>query len=278
MKSEYEFDFSTDGFRFSKSHSFTGTTEKHSAWPSYVGDCSKLKVEFKIVPDLDEERPIDPKATQTGKLYVTFPFRSDGVDDFISHIVITFAHQINFNNSGFFDIDLGTYFAELIPETEEEKEELGDRPHFGRLSLTEVIPDPTFDSKAFTKRSSNLDMALVALYNHATKETNIIDRFLSLFKVLEDFAYKGSGKTASNVFKKNGIIREKYLSSFVDTVNIEPYEEFVDSIIKIRNECAHFKRKSNFGFEVQDIRLKEVKEKYVPILQYIAYELITHGN
>jgi len=172
----------------------------------------------------------------------------------------------------------GLVKGEFVPETAAEIEKLGEKKYFARVQLVEVLPVPEFDGSILGKLSSS---PLIEQYNVADRAQSQIDRFLGLFKILEDcygpknshFKLADALKTSQELFTlaSNLRIRDKNTGVVTDLSDKKSYDELMVKLVKMRHECAHLSRSKNFGITHGDFRIKSWLEPLLPALRALAF-------
>lgn len=277
MKTEFEFYFSTHGFFFEKDHKFLCTLGDENKPLDLIDGLKKLTFEFRMVRDTQRN---ETYATQIGSLFLTIPLSSENAEKIIFHLLHLVVQQVNFNNEGTFEVSTAWYRGESIPETEEEKLEIGDRPYFIRMNLVECPMEPKFDSSQFVNRVSQtqMDFVLIQQHNHAAQTKHPIDRYLAYYKIIEDTFSTTTNIPAKTMLSRSSMLKGVYKSAFYPPRSNKKYQNFISEIVDIRDKCSHLKRSSNFGYITNDERIQTEVEKYIDLMHYITYRLITKNN
>lgn len=277
LKTEFEFYFSTHGFFFEKDHKFLCTLGDENKPLELIEGLKKLIFEFQIVRDTQKN---ETDATQIGSLFLTIPLSSENAEKIIFHLLHVVVQQINFNNEGTFEVSTAWYRGKSIPESEEEKLEIGDRPYFIRINLVECSMESKFDSSQFVNRVSQtqMDLVLIQQHNHAVQAKHPIDKYLSYYKIIEDICSTKKRTKAKELVGNNVLLKTIYTAAFNPPKSNEEYVDFVSIIVDIRDKCSHLKRDSNFGYIITDERIQTEVEKYIDLMHYITYQLITKNN
>ncbi len=281
MKTEFEFYFSTHGFFFEKDHKFLCTLGEENKPLDLIDGLKKLTFEFRMVRDAQKN---ETDATQIGSLFLTLPLSSENAEKIIFHLLHLVVQQVNFNNEGTFEVSTAWYRGESIPETEEEKLEIGDRPYFIRINLVECSMESKFDSSQFVNRVSQtqMDFVLIQQHNHAAQAKHPIDKYLSYYKIIEDICSTGNSTkkriTAKELLRNNVPLQGIHNFAFNPPKSNEEYGNFVSIIVDIRDKCSHLKRDSDFGYIITDERIQTEVEKYIDFMHYITYQLIMKND
>jgi hypothetical protein len=277
LKTEFEFYFSTHGFFFEKDHKFLCTLGNENKPLDLIDGLKKLTFEFRMVRDTQKN---ETDATQIGSLFLTIPLSSENAKKIIFHLLHLVVQQVNFNNEGTFEVSTAWYRGESIPETEEERLEIGDRPYFIQMNLVECSMEPAFDSSQFVNRVSQtqMDFVLIQQHNHAAQAKHSIDKYLSYYKIIEDICSTKKKTGAKELLRNNVLLKEIYTTAFNPPKSNEEYVDFVSIIVDIRDNCSHLKRDSDFGYIITDERIQTEVETYIDLMHYITYRLITKNN
>ena len=277
MQTEFKFLFHTYDFLFEKELKFNGSIGESNSPISQKGALEGLNFFARIIPENNNN---NHKSTQSGALFVKVPFNKEHAEEIILELVHLITQKINFNNAGKFEVLAGMYTGERIPETDEEKAYVGDKPCFAHMSLIEDIGDPIFDKKQFFDQTSNAstDLTLIQQHNHASQAKHPIDKFVSYYKIIEDLLFCKKRTTAKELLRNNILLREAYQSAFDELQSDEDYLNFVESIVDIRHKCSHLKRSNNFGYIINDSRIESEVETQLGIMHYITYQLIIENG
>jgi len=176
-------------------------------------------------------------------------------------------------------INYGLVMGQLLPDTPEEVAQLGDRPYFATARLVEMRPPPTFDGSEFDILSTS---PLIKQFNAAVSATNPIDKFLGLFKILEDLYGPSSKKiTLAEALKASNDLLQISQKNFHKTENgidrpmtQDDFNELIDNLVKTRHECAHLRSSKNFGITHGHPRTSSEVEPLNVLLRDLAHEAI----
>lgn len=268
MKTEWQYRFETTEFIFEKEHKFIGSNKGELDFG--FGEISNLNFEARISPE--QETDYRPGVIQSGSIYITLGMgmeEAHPVADFLIHQIV---ERIAFI-SGKISI-VGIVYCERIPETPEEVEIVGDKPHAAFLQLEEVIDDSSsFDSKQFQGLSGkSLDVRLLSQFNDACNEPSTVYQFIGLYQILESL-YSGSKEYIpgiKKVFKSSKQLR----NNFEKTFEHGEFDNFIEEIVDIRHNCAHLRLEAGFGYAPNDPRIKEQVEPYVGPIKELCYVCI----
>lgn len=276
MQTQFKFHYATYDFIFEKEHRFECEVgDSATPYNSKYG-LESLKFVFRIKPEKHNNKP---SPAQTGSLLIRIPLSKDPAEEIILHLLHIVVEQINFNNTGKFEVAGGLYTGERIPETEEEKEYVGDKPFFAKLNLVEHVDSPVFNPTKFASQVTqpSMDMVLIKQHNHAAQTSHPIDKFVSYYKIIEDLLYTKSNSKAKTLLNNSELLKTAYMSAFdITKTNIE-YFDFVSKIIDIRHNCSHLKRDSDFGYVINDARIESEVETQLDLMHYITYQLIINN-
>jgi hypothetical protein len=242
------------GFRFEKEHEFRLT-------PLAQGSAIAPEHEFTdIVITPDDSRSL-PGIDQVGDVRITAHGGPEESRDLALSSARYLANRLTLEQ-GDFRLRIVVLMWKRIPETDAEATEIGDHPYGAQLSIQEIVPTPVYepDERAEGKRAD--DPRLLAQFAAARRLSEPVSQFLGLYRILESVCHAGDGQSARNAF-----LNHLFLGDVFDSMETgEPYEEFVKSIVKVRNECAHLRLDSGFGFAPDDPRIRHM---IVPRLQVL---------
>jgi hypothetical protein len=162
-------------------------------------------------------------------------------------------------------INGGLVSNQLLPETPEEEAEVGDGPCSLFLRLRTVPEKTPFDGGLLEKVTNN---ALLRQFNAANDAKNPIDRFIGLFKILEDLY---GGRPIKKALCDSKELREIALDCLKtshggDTtvqITVPEFEKLLAEFVSTRHQCAHLRSSVGFGISYSDIR---VQGTVVPLL------------
>ena len=261
MKTVWTFYFKTHGFVFENDYKFKGNVLIKAK--RQVD--KKIEFDLFIEPEKEKERNI--YFDQAGKISITIPFDKDESKKYIDLIIFQVSQKISYD-FGNMEIDGGLVTGEQIPETEEEKEMLGDNTCFAEANI-EILDKLTVSNpKIMNHNKKNIE--LMSQYNHATKLKSIIEKYTALFKVLENIYSKNVPRERIRSTLNNDDLFEMYREAFIEseTVDRRKYIEFVDKIVDIRHKCSHLKNQHQFGYLPYD---KELETEVKPIIEKLQH-------
>lgn len=215
---------------------------------------------------------------QTGELKITLPGPQEQTEGLAYWLGRRIVQQISFTQQAEMRIHYGLVGGELVPETPEEIAELGENRYFAKVQLVEAPPVPEFDGDRLSNLSNN---PLVIQFNVADRAENAIDRFLGLFKILED----RYGPNKPNVKLADALRSSKELFDLASTLLVvdnktgvetklsekKEYDDLVVKLVKMRHECAHLLSGKKFGVPYGDSRVKTEVEPLLPALSALAF-------
>jgi len=284
MKIRWIFQFEYEDINFEKTHKFkVGISKEHA-------EAFGLAAQ-----EIEADLTIEPKEKsnlirQRGEINLILPGRQE-TKDLAYSIIDSTANQITFTQ-GKLSIIWSFVANELLPETPEEIEEVGDKPFSYTLGFQEVPDKKTFDG-SFTKVVSN---PLIQQFNAADNAQNSIDSFIGFFKILEDL-YGSTplkprfikptkkGKKQKQDLKPSLKSSDELNQIALDNIKMEEngivrpisqaeIETLLDKLVDTRHQCAHLKSSKGFGITYGDNRVHtEVKPLLEP-LRILAFEAV----
>jgi methylamine utilization protein MauJ len=232
-----------------------------------------------IEPDSE---PRFKSSGQTGVLKITLPGDMDQTKDLAYLTAIRASDHISFLN-GELKLLGGLVQGEHLPETPEEAEQLGENRHFCIVQFVEAPLPGAFDESSFTQITSN-QATRVAMrqYNASLKAENPIDRFLGLFRIIEDiYGPKSKDEALAKVLKESRELLEiaRQNLKFVEANGHREFTEadyprLVEDLVRIRHNCAHLRTFKNFGIPHGDPRVRAEVEPIIGPLDTLAYQAI----
>jgi hypothetical protein len=274
MRARWEFFIECTGIRFERVHKFEAQISEEQA-EGFGLPAKEFTALITIEPD---EESYNPAIEQTGLLKITLPGNKEQTKNLAYWMSRQIARQITFSQ-GEVKVVYGLVMGEHLPDTPEEEEQVAEGPYFAEARLVEVLPTPSFDGSSLQKLATH---PLIGQFNAADKAKNPIDRFLGLFKILEDLY----GPTAKNVkvadaLKSSGEllqIAQKHLHVAEDgaarPLTQDDFSGLVDRLVRARHECAHLRSSKGFGVTHDDPRVATEIEPLTGPLRDLAYEAI----
>lgn len=267
MRSEWEFQFSTHGFRFNREYRYKIKIEDKIS----IGQREPESIEptVRIVPS--DQEPF-PDADQIGSMHILLPYSPEESRELSFFCATTFAERISFTH-GDFRIFGGLIFCKRIPETAEEVVEVRDSPYAVEMSLAEETPPNDFNPEAL-QESPNLAnrLPLIAQFNEARRIQQHIAKFVSFFKIIESLTHtKSESRYLKAVLVESRELRRIYhgLNASID------FDSFIERAVSARHNCAHLKMNKEFGYTPLDSAVKNEVAPLLPILEALAYMCIT---
>lgn len=274
MRARWDFFFECTGIRFERVHRFEAqVSEEHAK--TFGLPVREFTALITVEPD---EVSYNPVIEQTGHLKITLPGNKEQTKHLAYWLSRQVARQITFSQ-GEIKVVYGLIMGEHLPDTPEEAERLGETPYFAEAHLVEVLPTPSFDGSSFQKLATH---PLIEQFNVANKSKNPIDRFLGLFRILEDLY----GPTARKVTLAEALkastelfqIAQKHLHVTDDQgareLTQDDFSRFVDKLVHARHECAHLRSSTGFGIPHGDPRVTTAVEPLTGPLRDLTYEAI----
>lgn len=268
MKTEWQYRFKTTDFIFEKEHKYIGSNDGELDFG--FGEIPNLEFEVRISPE--QETDCRPGVLQSGSIFITLGMGLEEARPVADFLVRQIVERIAFT-SGNISI-WGSIYCELLPETPEEVESVGDKPHTVFMHLEEVIDNSSsFDSKQFQELSEKpLDVRLLSQFNDACNEPSTVYQFIGFYRILESL-YSGSKeyvRSMKKVFKSSKQLRMIFEKAFEQG----EFDNFIEEIVDIRHECSHLRLEAGFGYAPNDPRIKERVEPYIGPIKNLCYACI----
>jgi hypothetical protein len=257
----------------------TGTITVKEAGDLKTEDVRDLEIQIRLVPSAKESQDTHKKEDW---LEIEMPGAPEKYYPFAQQFAIEAAEKLAF----FYPklrIGGGYSEAERIPESEEERTQIGDKRFLVQMSLREVDGPFPIDREHLSLLSFMAGLERVLRqYVSARDAKNSIDGYLGMFKVLETLFYRGKGHTAE-VLKKNQELREILRCSYRmrrsdDESWAEPDDESIDAMVsdmvQIRDRCAHLRGHNAFGYAPGDTAVFREVDPALGILSGAAREAI----
>lgn len=274
MRVRWEFFIDCTGIRFERIHKFEAKVSREHA-EAFGLPGREFDALITIEPDKESYNPL---VEQTGKLRIILPGNNKETKKAAFWLAQNAARQITFSQ-GEMKVIYGLIMGEHLPDTPEEAEQLGDTLFFAEAHLVEVIPTPTFDGSALQRIPNN---PLIEQFNAANQAKNPIDKFLGLFRILEDLYGLTTKKITLAEALKASVelfqISQKHLQ-FADNgstrqLTHSDFSQLVDRLVHARHECAHLRSSKGFGITHGDPRVRVEIEPLIGPLGKLAYEAI----
>jgi hypothetical protein len=234
-----------------------------------------MNVLIEIEPSITE----DPNRFPDGELCITLPGEPDE-SVFMARILAHSLAEHLFFFYGDFKIAGGMQSAERIPENDEEAKLIGDDKYWVQLNLEEVPPPTKFDRKILSLFPSSLTFQrTIQQYNIAKESKNPIDQFLGMFKVIETQFHIGKKKARETLMKSSNFcnlvrknIKLKKATGKVIPMSEGELTQFVNTLICIRDKCAHLREHNQFGYAPYDPEVFEEVKPYGDLIESLARE------
>ena len=275
MKTKWQYFFETNDFIFEKEHKFIGSIPRNAVTNIAEETEEKIDFEMDIVPD---KKRVHQNSKQTGILFITIPYNYEEGREVINTFLYLLTQMISFD-FGEIRVNGGMIMCERLPETPEEREQVGDAPYAVAINFVEAPTTRKFDPKKFTDRSNlALDIRLVAQHNESRKSQNEIEKFLGFFKILESqFPPQHKKQSLQQCLETNNKLYMVYAKAFKFASEEKAaisFKEFIKSIVHARHRCAHLKIDKNFGYLPADPKIKEEIVSFLLQLEILTYETI----
>ncbi|WP_200255351.1 hypothetical protein [Thiococcus pfennigii] len=258
MKLEWQYSFTSKSLKFDKVVKYSIDLRKGSPESSDV-----IQGIIEIRPAVNK----DNSSTTSGTIAVSIPFDIEKGTPIAHRIAYDFGQRMAFEY-GDFQISWALLFCERIPENEQEKEEIGDLTyHILQISLQTVPEKQQFNpGELDSPELPNYNQVLLRLFNDSELKADIIDKYLTRFKILEtEFIDNNSRVPAKKQLKSSATLRNVFYSAATSkSCNQSAFEGLIDRFVDARGKCAHLKR-YKYGYLPGDQRLKE--------LEHLEFEL-----
>ena len=123
----------------------------------------------------------------------------------------------------------------------------------------------------FKEKPTQLDL----LANNLDLHSNHIERYSSLYKIIEFEYHLFNERDAKIILKKNKRFRE-ILSKY--NYQNKSVDELIDYLVDLRDKCSHFKKvgdKEAFGFSPSNIEHQRELSNILPLMAKICAQVIT---
>lgn len=269
MKVRWQFYFEYEDLRFEKTYTYGVPVSKEQA-EKFGLPAQEFEAIVTIGPDEEKHGHV----RQLGKIYITLPGDNKQTKDLAYSLATSLAEHITFTQAR---IKLeGSFISnELLPETPEEEASVGENRFSWTMRIKEVPERVPFDSASLQRLTNN---PLITQFNEANNAKSPVDRFIGLFKILEDLygshPIRPALKRAAELnqialqylqIEKNGATRQ---------ISQTEFEKLIDDLVKTRHECAHLDSSTGFGITYGDARVQSHVEPLLVPLEILAYEAI----
>lgn len=262
MKCEFEFHFKTKDLRFDREHKYRAAIRFRRSGSEAE---KEISCTVRILPSAREPPPY---FDQLGSLYVLLAGTPEECLDIARLVAKTIADQITFRQ-GDFRVDGSAVLWERIPETSEEKAEVGDKFYGAQMNFVEVVPPPSFEPRLLENSPGGPEeRPLIAQFNETKRDKSPVRQFLGYFKIIESIYHvPGQKQPMSRVLLDCSALKQLYSELNVT----ESYDSIVSRLVSTRHQCAHLKSSENFGYTPIDPAVTSEVLPLVPIVEALAY-------
>jgi hypothetical protein len=269
MRVRWQFYFWYEDFKFERTHTFgMQITKEHAEAFGLPAE----GFEAKVTIEADEEKHGHVK--QRGIINIYLPGYPEQTKDLAYSLAINFAEHITFS-IGKIKLDGSFISNELLPETPEEEEAVGEKRFGMTVQIKEVPERVAFDSASLQRLTNN---PLIKQFNQANDAASPIDRFIGLFKILEDLYGGHPIKPALKAAAELKQIALEHLQiedgGSPRQITEAEFEELIDKLANTRHECAHLRSSTGFGITYGDARVQSDVEPLIGALETLAYEAV----
>ncbi len=252
MRYEWQYRFTSKSLQFDKVVKYS--IDLHKGSPESPDIIQGI---IEIRPDDKNENAV----STSGTVAISIPFDVNKGTPIAHRIAYDFGQRIAFE-LGDFQISWALLVCERIPETDEEKEEIGELTHnILQISLQTVPEKLLFDPSSINGlQLPRYNQILLRLFNDAELKTDIVDKYLTRFKILEtEFVDNNSRVPTKQQLKDSLVLSNAFYSiALSHSKNRVSFEKLIDKLVDARGKCAHLK-KYKYGFLPGDQRLKELE-------------------
>lgn len=266
MRYEWQYNFKSRTLQFDKVVKYSIDLHRGSPASSEV-----IQGIIKVIPDQKDEKRI----FTSGTIAISIPFDVEKGTPIAHRIAYEFCQRMAFEY-GDFQINWAFLYCERIPESEQEREEIGGLTHnILQISLQTAPEKQTFNSGDLNGHElPRYNPVLLRLFNDAELKKDIVDKYLTRFKILEtEFIDNKSRVPTKKQLKDSSTLKKIFRSVAKSNSNNDAtFENLIDSLVVARGKCAHLK-KYKYGYLPGDQRLKEL-EFLEPQLRELCRALI----
>jgi hypothetical protein len=269
MKVRWQFYFEYEDLKFEKAQNYTMTISKeHAEAFGLPGH------DFEAAVTIEAREEKHDSIKQLGEIHIVLPGYGEQTEDLAYSLVNSLAQHISFSQRRI-KINGGFISNELLPETHEEEQQVGENRFSMRLQLRKVPDRVPFDSGSIQKVTNN---PLMQQFNDANNAHSPVDRFIGLFKILEDlyggYPLKAAFKNSTE-FREIGLQHLKMEKNGVtEGISRAGFVDLIDNLVGTRHECAHLRTSSGFGITYGDSRVESDVIPLLGALEVLAYEAI----
>lgn len=269
MRVRWQFYFEYEDLKFEKTYTYGVPISKEHA---EAFGLPAQEFEATVTIEADEEK--HDSLRQLGKINIFLPGNNEKTKNLAYSLAMSLAEHVTFSQARI-RIDGSFISNELLPETPEEEAEVGENRFSWAMQLKRVGDKVPFDSASLQRVTNN---PLIKQFNEANDAKSPVDRFIGLFKILEDLF---GGQPVKASFKSSTELKQialQHLQTEVRGVTrqiSEPeFEKLVDELVNTRHECAHLRSSTGFGITYGDARVQSDVEPLLVTLEMLAYEAI----
>jgi hypothetical protein len=274
MRVRWQFFYQTSGFKFGHARHFNGAP--------VTGTAVRMSVPAFKLEVLPDQVPKFDGADESGEIHITLPGTQADTKALVHTLVARFAQRTSLDH-GPMKVHFSLVTGEHLPENPSEAEAVKDRPYFAEVHLEEYIPPKKFDSGSFSMLSDDPKLVrLLSVFNAAQRAATPIDKFLGLFKVLEDcYCTSSSNRSTAKQLKDSqslfsigyGAMRIRKGAIRAQPTR-EEFNDFLESLVELRDQCAHLRSDVGLGIAPNDAQVRVRLEPVLPVLAAFAHESI----
>jgi hypothetical protein len=286
MKVRWTFKFEYQDLKFEKTYQYKATITKEDA-EKFGLPAQEFDAEINIEPEEEKHGAVN----QRGEIHILLPGNNEQTKDLAYSLADSLTQHITFS-LGKIVINWSFVSNELIGETPEEIAELGENRFSWTMSVVEVPDKTSFSEFSLQKLTNN---KYIKQFNEANNANNPIDRFIGLFKILEDLygltplkpafikptKKKGKKQDLKPSLKSSDELNQIALQNIkienngkIRPINQAEFEKLVDDLVDTRHECAHLRSSTGFGITYGDARIKSEVEPLLVALETLAFEAV----
>jgi hypothetical protein len=208
--------------------------------------------------------------TRWGKINIFLTGDQHDTRDLAHSLAFNLAEHITFSQAPI-RIDGSFVSNELLPETPEEMARVGESRFSWTMRVREVQEPLQFNSSLLQNVTNN---PLIRQFNEANDAKSSVDRFIGLFKILEDLfgghPLKAALKNSTEL--KRIAFENLRVNETNDTRRLsnDDFERLIDSLVNTRHQCAHLRRSEGFGIAYGDARVSDDIEPLLDSLAMLA--------
>lgn len=257
----------------------------------------KTKYKYPVQSEITSEGPLDliflnnkielipNKDKYIEFLEITVPGRPEENRHIASEIAIFLSDFIQFS-FGPFSIKGGFLLYERIPDNEEEREEIGDKPYGAEMQFEEV-KECKINLDYFNIHVGSFwqKRRIFSAFVDGQNSISPIDQYRNYFRVIEDYYITEDGNIAAQLkdsdlkyrvvswleSRPNGF--EKIEQRHIDSTA----ERLIDVMVKLRHQCSHLKSKTEFGFSRYELQKMGHINDFLPLLKGLAFGIINRA-